>query len=442
MQTRAQAKREGVTSKLKTPNIINRTITPAQVSNAQKDDVSLTTTRSRCEANEIIGKATFLKKNDLLYRKFSSPNVEQGKIFEQLIVPEQYRELVMQLAHESILTGHLSVTSSIHKVLSEYYWPGIYRDVKRFVQACDVCKSSFLHDGKTGEVSAIIESATGMKNSEQQHQVSKTLQVNETIDNTTSTLSEEQATTFNATFMVVGACQTFQNDDYSCTTSQVSEALSDMTSAKPIEKCATVQVSTSRSEQNETEALMERQPTEDGRKTICIYQERKVSFCNITDECKTSPNDFDRKDVLELIFIFMAMMVMMMASCIGQWTCTLGEIFRKGTECCSKRIRGWLLTGCFIECCRIGIVLLYMTDSLPIFKFSETVIQIMWTYVVMQDVVEEVSMIIEEPDRWLRPGKQKFTVDLNGSIANHGEAIWRYVLKRSAERSKVSLREF
>ena len=139
----------------------------------------------------------------------------------------------------------------------------------------------------------------------------------------------------------------------------------------------------SRSKQNENEALMERQPTEDGRKTECIYQERKVSFCNISDECKTSPDDFDRKYVLVWILSFTAMMVMMMASCIGQWTCTLGKIFRKGTECCGKRIRGWLLTGSFIECCRIGIVLLYMTDSLPIFKFSETVIQIMWTYVVM-----------------------------------------------------------
>ena len=96
VQTRVQAKREGVTSKLKTPSIIDRTITPAQVSKAQKDDVSLTTARSRCEANETIGKTTFFKRNDLLYRKFSSPNVEQGKIFEQLIVPEQYRELVMQ----------------------------------------------------------------------------------------------------------------------------------------------------------------------------------------------------------------------------------------------------------------------------------------------------------------------------------------------------------
>ena len=47
-------------------------------------------------------------------------------------------------------------------------------------------------------------------------------------------------------------------------------------------------------------------------------------------------------------------------------------------------------------------------------------------------------MISEVPDWWLR----KFTLNINGSIANHGKAIWRFLLKRSAERSKVSLREF
>ena len=117
VQTRAQAKREGVTSKLKTPSIIDRTITPAQVSKAQKDDVSLTTTRSRCEANETIGKATFLKKNNLLYRKFSSPNVEHGRTFTQLIVPQQYRTLVMKLAHESVMAGHLAIKRTMQKVL-------------------------------------------------------------------------------------------------------------------------------------------------------------------------------------------------------------------------------------------------------------------------------------------------------------------------------------
>ena len=80
--------------------------------------------------------------------------------------------------------------------------------------------------------------------------------------------------------------------------------------------------------------------------------ERKVSFCNISDECKTSP-DFDIKDVLVWMFRFMTMMAMMMVSCIGQCTCTFGKIFRKGAESCSKRIRRWLPACSFIECCRM-----------------------------------------------------------------------------------------
>ena len=434
VQTRAQAKREGVTSKVKTPSIIDININPEQVSKAQKDDVSLMTTRSRCEANETIGKATFFKRNDLLYRKFSSPNVEQGKIFEKLIVPEQYRELVMQLAHESILTGHLSVTSSVHKVLAEYYWPGIYRDVKRYVQSCEVC-NSVLHEGKIDRNSSNGESILkGEEGGLQQLQMNETSQVSMEKEDSTSMTSEGQGIMYSGTFMVkVGVCQTFQEGEYSRMQKDTLREQMNVTSAI---------VSTLQMEQNGNEALTERRPLAYGRRTGDMYEDGKVRFCNITDECRTSPDEFDRKDMIVWIFSFMAMMVMIMVSCIGQWTCTLGEIFRKGAGDCSKRIREWLLTGCFTECCRIDIVLLYMTDSLTIFKFSETVIQTMWTYVVMRDVVEGLSMISEVPDRWLRPGKRKFTLDLNGSIANHGKAIWRYVLKRSAERSKASVKEF
>ena len=334
----------------------------------------------------------------------------------------------MQLAHESILTGHLSVTSSVHKVLSEYYWPGIYRDVKRFVGSCEVCKS-VLHEGKIDRNSSNGESMIkGEECGVQKPQMNETSQVSETTDDLTSMTSEGQDIMFSATFMVkVGVCQGGEYSRKHKDTlqeqmmSHVKETLDNVTS---------VSVSSIQIEQSGNEALTEKRPMRDGRRIGDMCKNRKVRFCNITDECKASPDEFDRKDVLVWIFSFMSIIVMMMTSCIGQWTCTLGEIFRKSTECCSKRIRGWLLTGCFIECCRIGIVLLYMTDSLTIFKFSETVIQIMWAYVVIQDVVEGVCMISEVPDRWLRPGKRMFTVDLNGSIANHGKAIWRYVLKK------------
>ena len=191
---------------------------------------------------------------------------------------------------------------------------------------------------------------------------------------------------------------------------------------------------------------MERQPTEDGRKPLCMYQEKIVSIFNSADGCRAKADDFNRKGVIVWIFSFMIMMMMMMmmmmASCIGQCTCTLSKMFRKGAESCSKRIRGWLPPCCFIDCCRISIVLLYMTDDLPNFKFSETVMQIMWTDVVIRDVVEGVNIISEVPDWSVRPGKWKFRVNINGNIANHEKAIWRYVLKRSAERSNDSLREF
>ena len=144
-------------------------------------------------------------------------------------------------------------------------------------------------------------------------------------------------------------------------------------------KCQSATVSTSQSEQNEIEALMERRSLRDGKKTVYLYQERIVSFCNITDKYrkKADDNDFQGNCMLCLIFSFMTMIMMIMTSCLGQWTCTLGKIFREGVERCSKRIRGWLAACCFIECYRISIVLFYETDNLPNFKFSEIVMQFM-----------------------------------------------------------------
>ena len=72
-----------------------------------------------------------------------------------------------------------------------------------------------------------------------------------------------------------------------------------------------------------------------------------------------------------------------------------------------------------------------MTDDLPNYKFPETVMQIIWTYVVMQDVVEGVSMISGVPDWWLRPGKRKFTGNISGSIGIMGRQCGVMCLKEA-----------
>ena len=122
----------------------------------------------------------------------------------------------MLLAHESIMTGHLSVTSSVHKVLPEYYWPGIYKEVKCFVQSCEVCKS-VLHEGKIDRSLSSRESMVkGEECSVQQQQMDETSQVSETTDDLISMTMEGQDIMLSATFMVnVGVCQTFQQGECS-----------------------------------------------------------------------------------------------------------------------------------------------------------------------------------------------------------------------------------
>ena len=85
-----------------------------------------------------------------------------------------------------------------------------------------------------------------------------------------------------------------------CVTSHARKTMNNVTSAN---------VSISQIEQNGNEALTERRPIRDGRRTGDMYENRKVRFCNITDESKKSSDDFDRKEVLVWIFSFMPMIV-------------------------------------------------------------------------------------------------------------------------------------
>ena len=69
-------------------------------------------------------------------------------MFVQLGVSQQYRKTIMKLAHESIMSGHLAVKRIIQKVLTEFLWPGISSDIKRYCCSCDICQCT-IAKGKT-----------------------------------------------------------------------------------------------------------------------------------------------------------------------------------------------------------------------------------------------------------------------------------------------------
>ena len=59
---------------------------------------------------------------------------------DQLVLPIQCRETVLELAHSIPLAGHLGKAKTTRRVTQRYYWPSLYADIARFCKACPNCQ--------------------------------------------------------------------------------------------------------------------------------------------------------------------------------------------------------------------------------------------------------------------------------------------------------------
>ena len=75
---------------------------------------------------------------DLLVRRYKRP--EDGILLRQVLVPKKLRNEVLRLGHEGILAGHLGIKKSSDRILTNFYWPGILGDIRRYCQSCDICQ--------------------------------------------------------------------------------------------------------------------------------------------------------------------------------------------------------------------------------------------------------------------------------------------------------------
>jgi len=46
---------------------------------------------------------------------------------------------VMELGHRSILSAHFGRRATEDKIISNFFWPGIFGDVQRYTHSCDTC---------------------------------------------------------------------------------------------------------------------------------------------------------------------------------------------------------------------------------------------------------------------------------------------------------------
>jgi len=63
--------------------------------------------------------------------------LKEGKVY----VPknEELRTEVIQLHHDVLAAGHGGRWKTVELVTRNYWWPGVTRDVGKYVEGCDLC---------------------------------------------------------------------------------------------------------------------------------------------------------------------------------------------------------------------------------------------------------------------------------------------------------------
>ena len=76
-------------------------------------------------------------------RKWHPPDVsadDEWTVNHQIVVPRAYRPEILNLAHETPMSGHLGVNKTYHKILNHFFWPGLKSDVSQHCKSCHTCQ--------------------------------------------------------------------------------------------------------------------------------------------------------------------------------------------------------------------------------------------------------------------------------------------------------------
>ena len=61
---------------------------------------------------------------------------------KQILVPKSLKERVMAVAHDSPFGGHLGMKKTEDRIQTNFFWPGLHKDVTSFCRSCDVCQKA------------------------------------------------------------------------------------------------------------------------------------------------------------------------------------------------------------------------------------------------------------------------------------------------------------
>ena len=141
--TRSQSKQNQSTLPL-INNVPDVSINPNDFAEAQQSCLSLEKIRKSLETEEEVicrGRVVrYMKYNGLIYRECIRSKDVRDVGRKQLLVPLKYRDSIMKLGHESLLSGHFSSRKTTDRILHKFFWPNAGADITRFCRSCHSCQ--------------------------------------------------------------------------------------------------------------------------------------------------------------------------------------------------------------------------------------------------------------------------------------------------------------
>ena len=127
------------------PSISNDQLSRSQLCTEQHSDPEISPLFDRAlDENEMSQvPVCYYVKNDILMRKWRPPDVsadDEWTVNHQIVVPRAYRPEILNLAHETPMSGHLGVNKTYHKILNHFFWPGLKSDVSQHCKSCHTCQ--------------------------------------------------------------------------------------------------------------------------------------------------------------------------------------------------------------------------------------------------------------------------------------------------------------
>lgn len=83
--------------------------------------------------------SNFLIIDNLIYKNVRELN--SSNFSWKLVVPQSMRNDILKQYHDEPISSHGGVRKTLSKIKTRYYWPGMAKEIKKYVKVCEICQT-------------------------------------------------------------------------------------------------------------------------------------------------------------------------------------------------------------------------------------------------------------------------------------------------------------